>query len=256
MDNELFELLPLSGGKFAKIDKGMLEEMWITDWSLTADGYPATNRNGKRVYLHDIILLGLKKPGDIADHINGDKLDNRSINLRLVTKQQNNMNRSANKVRKDTHYKGVILHDSGKWQARIGIDGKKVYLGYFKTPEDAARAYNDAALKHHGEYAKLNDLDTELAELKYKVEELTGWDLKQPDLTSYLLEKLPTSLPQLIEGVHRDISMDVGYVGGEFVYRFGYGGATDVDEVIEAVDLVPLKALLKLVLALKEAGEL
>ena len=46
----------------------------------------------------------------------------------------------------------------GKWNARIGIDKKKISLGYFDTPEQAALAYNEAAQKYHGDYAKLNEV--------------------------------------------------------------------------------------------------
>lgn len=238
-DTELFELLPVNGGHVAKVDKNILLKIPLGVWHLNGEGYAVTNTASGSVYLHNVVMGEIDKNGKVVDHINGDKLDNRRSNLRLITRQQNNMNRGANKVRKDTHYKGVILHESGKWQARIGIDGKKVYLGYFKTPEDAARAYNDAALKHHGEYAKLNDLDIELAELKHRVEGLTGWDLKQPDLTSYLLEKLP----QEVHLIKTDLKDE----------KFRYYASTKIKRLSQYSD-TPLKALLKLVIALDDAG--
>lgn len=255
-DNELFELLPIKGGLSAKVDRVTFRNALVLSWSLTADGYPATNYDGKRLYLHDFVM-GNKERGDIIDHINGDKLDNRTANLRIVTKQQNNMNREANKVRKDTHYKGVILHSSGRWTARIGIDRKKMHLGYFDTPEEAAQAYNEAALKYHGEYARLNDLDKELAELKYSVEEATGWDLKQPDLTSYLLEKLPRSWwhETLQDATYRNL-LHTGGIGGNWVASYKTMGNDEDIEGLTGFADTPLKALLKLTIALHQVGEL
>jgi HNH endonuclease len=101
---------------------------------------------------HAVINYGDRFP----DHINGDRLDNRRENLRLVTKRQNNFNK---KVRSDslTGIKG-ITRCGNRWQALISSDGVKRYLGSFPTPYDAAVAYNQAALLYHGDYARLNDL--------------------------------------------------------------------------------------------------
>ena len=90
------------------------------------------------------------------DHINGNGLDNRQCNLRMATRSQNNASRrrphSANNP-----YRGVYWKvDCQKWYALIGWQGRSNWLGYFPTPEDAAHAYDDAARKIHGEFAKLN----------------------------------------------------------------------------------------------------
>lgn len=102
-------------------------------------------------------LLGLKKgDGLCADHINSNGLDNRRKNLRTCTKLQNNWNA---RLRKDSTsgYRGVNLTSDGKsWAAVIGIRGQMKYLGCFKDKVAAAKAYNKAALKYRGEFAKLN----------------------------------------------------------------------------------------------------
>lgn len=92
---------------------------------------------------------------EIADHINGNPLDNRRANLRLATRSQNNMNRKKSS-RNKSGFKGVSLHkQNGKWVARIGKDGKYKHLGLFNTPEEAYAAYCEAAKDKdwHGEFA-------------------------------------------------------------------------------------------------------
>ncbi len=91
-----------------------------------------------------------------VDHINGDGLDNRRRNLRPVTAQQNAANmrlRGSNR----SGYKGVSFRDdTSKWRAYIRADGRHCSLGSFPTAEEAARAYDAAALSMWGEYARLN----------------------------------------------------------------------------------------------------
>lgn len=96
--------------------------------------------------------------GKHVDHINHNTLDNRRCNLRICSPSQNCMNK---KKRKDSQwkYKGLTKgKNDSKWMASIHENGNHHYLGRFKTQEDAAMAYNVAALKYHGEFAVLNDL--------------------------------------------------------------------------------------------------
>lgn len=93
-----------------------------------------------------------------VDHINGDKLDNRKSNLRLATHQLNMFNRPAC-VGTSSIYKGVSWHKrKNKWMASARRDGISKFLGYFSNEEDAARAYNAAAVDLFGEYARLNQI--------------------------------------------------------------------------------------------------
>ena len=89
------------------------------------------------------------------DHINMDPSDNRIINLRAATHMQNNYNKEKQK-NNSSGYKGVAWHKgSGKWQAYINIDGKRVALGLFICPELAHLAYSEYATKYHKEFARV-----------------------------------------------------------------------------------------------------
>jgi hypothetical protein len=89
------------------------------------------------------------------DHINGDGLDNRRENLRICNHQQNSGNQGPRGG--SSRFKGVCWHKNHRiWAAFIGIDFKQKHLGHFHTEEEAARAYDVAALEHFGEFAKLN----------------------------------------------------------------------------------------------------
>jgi hypothetical protein len=99
--------------------------------------------------------------GQEVDHINGNGLDNRKENLRVCTKSQNLGNQKKTKlyggVATSSKYKGVSWDKRvQKWVAKIGINGKRVYLGLFEDEEKAAEAYNKAALEYFGEFALLN----------------------------------------------------------------------------------------------------
>lgn len=98
------------------------------------------------------------------DHIDRNIYNNSIENLRQVTKSQNQCNRSIPKNNK-TGFRGVCKYvntDKCKrlktWKASIGVNGKSISLGYFNTDVEAARAYNEASIKYHGEFANLNDI--------------------------------------------------------------------------------------------------
>ena len=92
----------------------------------------------------------------IVDHINRNPLDNRRANLRIVTKSQNNMNRSGRRGT-SSKYKGVSWSKTiNCWRAMISVNKKGIFLGRFDSETEAAKAYDEAAKKYHGEYAYLN----------------------------------------------------------------------------------------------------
>jgi hypothetical protein len=110
---------------------------------------------GKRYFSHRMAWLWVHgtEPSAYIDHINGDTLDNRLVNLREATHQQNLFNRGANK-NNTTGYKGVRLTRSGKkYWAEIKIDRKSKYLGAFDSAELAHQAYCAAAARLFGEFA-------------------------------------------------------------------------------------------------------
>jgi len=88
----------------------------------------------------------------IIDHINGDGLDNRRDNLRIATYGQNTQNSDATSI---SGYKGVIA-DANRWKAYIHFEGKRIYLGSYVVKEEAASAYNEAALFYFGTNARIN----------------------------------------------------------------------------------------------------
>ena len=91
-----------------------------------------------------------------VDHISGDRLDNRRLNLRVASSSQNKMNRrKANG--KSSKFIGVCWDKSREqWMARIKIDGKPTHIGRFDSELEAAERRDDAAVELHGEFAKLN----------------------------------------------------------------------------------------------------
>jgi hypothetical protein len=100
-------------------------------------------------------LLGVTDPSVLVDHINGDGLDNRRSNLRCAEAHQNSCNkhRLRRKTGLSSKFKGVCWHVAArKWQARIGVRGKRYDLGRFDSEQEAHAAYVQASRKLHGEF--------------------------------------------------------------------------------------------------------
>ena len=98
-------------------------------------------------------------PKKQIDHINGVRDDNRIVNLREATNAENSKNRKP-RVGCSSRYKGVSLDKRfGKWEVKIKVNYKSIYLGRYDNEEEAALAYNEAALKIFGGYAKINVLE-------------------------------------------------------------------------------------------------
>lgn len=135
------------------VDFEDLEIVKCSRWGTAAAGYITADGIG---LLHRLIMNA--KPGEQVDHINGDKSDNRRSNLRICNRYENARNRGA-LAHNTTGLKGVFKRSIyGKYRSSICVNGKQIHLGLFNTPEEAARAYNEAALKYHGDFAWLNDV--------------------------------------------------------------------------------------------------
>lgn len=133
---------------------------WLNQWKWSCHVareyvYAARRLGDKTIKMHRLIMAA--KPHQLVDHKNGKTLDNRrSTNLRLCDKRENNSNvkkRSDN----TSGFKGVCWKPKLKtWHAYIQKNKRWIHLGYFKEKESAARAYDEAAKKYHGEFARLN----------------------------------------------------------------------------------------------------
>jgi len=135
------------------IDEEDSEKICKYRWWLT-NKYVHGSVNNKKIRLSRFIMNYFGY--DIVDHINGDKLDNRKVNLRITTRQQNNMNKSSRK-NSTSKYIGVSFYNKTKrWIAEIRVNDKRVYIGSFLNEEDAAKARDIATLEHFGEYGRLN----------------------------------------------------------------------------------------------------
>ena len=153
----------LSKGMIAIVDRN--DYLWLENmgsWYYHVGiknkcGYAARKEsNGNLILMHRMIL-GLDRHQS-SDHINGDTLDNRRCNLRIATASQNMYNRRLNK-NSTTGFKGGRSVCSGRKVSFLSVicrDRKHIRLGSFGNPEDAAMAYDDAAIRLFGEYARLN----------------------------------------------------------------------------------------------------
>ena len=150
----------VSGVKYALVDAEYAEEVQRLKWRYHTKGYARSSprKNGERtdIFLHHFILSLAKvdRPrGMETDHINRNGLDNRLENLRVVTREQNQANRSRSGC---NPYRGVVkCHNPRrrkKWRASIKRNGAKIHLGFFSTAEEAALAYDQAARSHGGVY--------------------------------------------------------------------------------------------------------
>jgi hypothetical protein len=114
-------------------------------------------QDGRRrnILLHRLIV---DAPQDVqVDHINHDGLDNRRANLRLATRSQNQANMRAETIGATSRYKGVSWEKfTQRWKACITVHGKGVTLGRYGAEEEAARAYDQAAIEAWGEFACVN----------------------------------------------------------------------------------------------------
>jgi len=112
-----------------------------------------------RLLLHRVILGPLPASVDV-DHHDGNGLNNTRANISVATRSQNNANRKR-MVSNTSGYVGVTRYaaDKTRWQAQIRVDYNKLYLGVFTTAAEAAVAYNQAAVKLFGKFARLNKIE-------------------------------------------------------------------------------------------------
>lgn len=148
--------IKLDDGSVAICDESAINLVEGKVWWVS-NGYPAfTRENGdgtrSTVKLHQLLM----PDAEMVDHDNGDRLDNRSANLRRCTAQQNAFNRTA-VAAGTSKFKGVSWDSSReKWISSIQHNGKTKHIGRFDSEDGAAKAYDAKAAELFGEFAKLN----------------------------------------------------------------------------------------------------
>ncbi len=151
--------IPLTMGKFAIVDPDDFFELSRHKWQVKGDAKLYATRAAPRekgklrhILMHREILN--VPAGMVVDHINHNGLDNRKANLRPATFAQNAW--SARR-RRPSGYRGVSFDKRRRlWRATISYCGKSKHLGHFKDKVKAAKAYDKAARKYHGDFATLN----------------------------------------------------------------------------------------------------
>jgi HNH endonuclease/AP2 domain len=151
--------IPLTRGRCVIVDDDAPVAITQNKWCVSSSGYAhrSLHIGGRKVTKSMARVIMGAPDGMEVDHINGNHLDNRRCNLRVCYPYQNKQNSQKSPKAKGSRYKGVrpTYH---RWGAQIKSKGKNYYLGYFSTEEEAALAYNKAALNMFGEFAGLNEI--------------------------------------------------------------------------------------------------
>ena len=154
----------ISKGKVALVDDADFDWLSHYNWNVIevyrGRFYAVRDSSlGINAFMHRVIMDAT--PGLTVDHIDGNGLNNQRSNLRLCTASQNQSNRAKPKWKSgcSSGFKGVHWYPSQrKWECQICANGRRVHLGYFEDPREAAAAYNEAAKRLHGEFAFQNVL--------------------------------------------------------------------------------------------------
>lgn len=161
--NRPFRRIPLGQNLFALVDPD--DYYWLNQfhWSPRRNSncvyavrfLNLKGRKNKIISMHREICKPSK--GRLVDHRNNNTLDNCRHNLRTATHSQNQYNKKKTPKKTSSRYIGVYLEKSSRlWATKISRRGKSFWLGRFKSETDAALAYDNAARKYHGQFARLN----------------------------------------------------------------------------------------------------
>jgi len=161
--------IKLTQGKFALVDDSDYEELLKYKWYYSKiiqkrkhtkdyiyELAVHKDKKGKTLFRMSRLLMGFPPKSMMVDHIDHNTLNNQKSNLRLCTNKENQMNRGKNS-NTVSPFKGIRYYKRmNQWLGQIQVEGKKLHLGCFKKAEDAAKAYDKAAIKYYGEFAQTN----------------------------------------------------------------------------------------------------
>jgi hypothetical protein len=150
------EKIKLTRGKYTIVDDEDYDFLMHFKWCayIGYNTYYAFNRSAGMMHR---LILDIGNSAIRVDHIDGDGLNNQKSNLRSATRSQNSYNREK-QYNNTTGYKGLWYdkRGNGLYYVTIGFNGKKYYIGCFKTAIEAAMAYDEAAKELHGDFSNLN----------------------------------------------------------------------------------------------------
>lgn len=163
--------IPLTQNKVALVDDCDYE--FLMQWKWYACKYKHTyyavrsgfreSRKFNKVWMHRVLLELSDNNKLQGDHKDRNGLNNQRNNLRISNQSQNNANRKYSHPSRSSKYIGVTYRIKRKrYEAVIGVNHKKLYLGMYYNEIDAAKAYNNAAIKYFGEFARLNEIPMQL----------------------------------------------------------------------------------------------
>lgn len=158
------KLLKLTKGKQALLDDQDYDWAKQFKWCAVHSGntYYVQRRPGPEgkqltLILHRELLRLIKGDKREIDHINGNGLDNRRINLRICSHRENTLNKNKKNSHSSSKFKGVSWDKQhGKWHSQLWDGEKNIHLGRYHSELEAAQAYDVAAKKYFGDYAKTN----------------------------------------------------------------------------------------------------
>ena len=144
------KIIYLNHGRETIVDDKDYKYLSLYKWRYNTTGY--ATRTFRSISMSRVIMRA--SHGEYVDHINGDKLDNRRANLRIVTNKQNSWNQK-NPILK-TSVGVSLMPKTNRWRAYYSVGKKQIWIGSFPDKESAMRARDKEILKIHGEFSVTN----------------------------------------------------------------------------------------------------